>query len=133
MHMLRDQRGFTIIESLFAVGMLAIVLAGALLSFSTSSRMYAHLRYLEPATQLASSTIEQISLMYPSQAEIQTGTSHTWFFSIDLKPVTVNGFFTVSWQVMNHPSVPNVRRIELTVIWMEDNGPRHIDYTFFRS
>lgn len=116
-----DKKGFTLVELIISVTMLAIILLGIGtlfpkgMGFSTQSRM------MSKATSLVQAKAEEMERLATTHADLTAGT-HT---------ETVEEFFTRTWVITDNTPMRRVKRAEIEVSWPTGNAFDRVGVTIY--
>jgi prepilin-type N-terminal cleavage/methylation domain-containing protein len=107
------QKGFTLIEVMVTLGLLAIVMMGLQSLLATSIRAAATASTMTTATTLAQQKIELLRNTPYSDVELTSGRSESVLF------------YTRSWVVAAGP-VTNTKNVTVSVAWSTPDGQRTV-------
>ncbi len=130
----RSSAGFSIIEFVFAVSVVGYVLVGFSATANTATMHFRHFRNLSQAVAIADAITEQLLIMDASDDSLREGT-HTRYYNRTGARARRLGdrFYTGMWVVSNYEDVPGIRRIDISVSWMEKYHERQVNWTTYRN
>jgi Tfp pilus assembly protein PilV len=120
----RSTRGFGLIEAMVSASLLAVAMTAIVSLLVNLQETYGHQRLVAHALHVAEGSMEGLLVRYADDAELGTGVHAGPSFGVDGR--AGGNFFTTSWQVVDNVPFAGLRRVTLTVQWMERGalGPR---------
>lgn len=128
-------RGFTLLEVMVSGGLLLIGLSGIVGLVGSLNELKEHQRHMTQVVHIAESTMEELLLLSSTDADLgsgvhkcrqKTGAACTSAFYVyfdsmgqEAKPTANFGPYRAEWTVTGANPIAGMRRIDLTVSWME--------------
>ncbi len=130
--MTRNERGFTLMEVVIAMGMLGLALAFSTYSTNMISASYTLNRRMSKAHDVASVVLEELLSVYESDVKLTIG-AHTQVYDDDIKKIVAPGVFTATWTVRPNFPITKIMEISLRVTWDDNGRTRSVRYLTYRS
>lgn len=120
----RAPRGFGLIEAMISASLLAVAMTAIVSLLVNLQENYRHQRLVAQALHVAEGSMESLLVRYADDAELGTGAHVGPSFGVDGQ--AGGTFFTTSWNVTDNVPLSGLRRVTITVQWMERGalGPR---------
>lgn len=129
----RGSAGFSLTEMMVSLSVLAATLSCFMSASSAADRIFYHERYMTQAIAIGEGVTEGLLLLDASDAALFEGSHPRTFDRNGLDVDEDEAFYTARWVVSSYEEVPGVRRIDLTVRWMELGDVREIGWTTYRD
>lgn len=115
------QRGFSLLEVMFAGSILLLGLSAVAGVFSTARNSFAHQRDMATATGIAEAFLEQVVILPPSSPLLDRTPDPPRRFNSEGRPTTATDAsrapFTMSWTVTQDRPIAGMKEIVVDVSW----------------
>jgi len=127
-----NRRGFTLMEVVVAMAMLAVALGFSMYSTNLISSSYSLNRRLSKAHDVAGLVLEELLAVYDSDTKLANGT-HTQNYDDRGKKQAAASVFLATWTVRQHHPITKILEISLRVTWDDNGRTRSVRYLTYRS
>lgn len=128
------QRGFTLIEVMISGSILLIGLAGMITALTANLHLQEHSRHMTAAIHIGEGVMEELVLLYPTDADLSAGAHGPRYFSrTGTELSSTPAPYQVNWTVTEGDPIAGIRRIGVTVSWTESIGDRSVSFATWRK
>lgn len=127
----RAPRGFTLLEVMVASALLLFGIAAVVAGLSHATKTGKHQRYVTQGIHVAESVLENLLLANAGHPDLESGAhGPRWFNEVGEQLGAANGStFEANWTVVLNEPIPDMKRLTVTVTWLEDNVERRLSLT----
>jgi prepilin-type N-terminal cleavage/methylation domain-containing protein len=129
---MKNSRGFTLMEVLFALAMVGTALGFSMYSTNLIGSTYSINRRLSKAHDVAGEVLEELLTIYDSDAKLTAG-DHTQNYDDSGRKTAGAATFTATWTVRHNFPLTKVMEIQLRVEWNDNGHSRSVRYLTYRS
>lgn len=129
-----EQTGFSLLEILIAITILAIGLLALAQMQITSIQGNAFSSRTTDATTLAQDALEQLMTLDYTDADLTSG-SHPPGSQAQVSGTQLVGgvTYTISWNVTDNSPINNAKTVSMTVTWIDNTQQRTLSMQFIKS
>lgn len=128
------RRGFSLVEALVSMAILAAVVTGFLSSMNAAFRGVRHQQEAVIAIGLVDALSEELLMVNPSSTELAMGVHQRFFDVSGRRQSTQSGAtYTLEWSISPLETDSSIRTIEMRVLWSQQGTPRRIAWTTWRN
>ena len=123
------QKGFSIVEVVLSIGLLAIVVMSSSFIVAQSSNMSFEDRKRWVAAEIGSMVMEELSFSYASAGLLDNAVAERYYDSqFQEIPAHDPQGYKVRWAVVPNSPIPGVSKIDLQVYWLEKSVEKSLRF-----
>lgn len=129
------QRGFSLLETIFAGTILIIGLTSTAGVFGLMSATFAHQKDMAIATGIAEAFLEQVAILPQSSPLLEDATHPSRPYNSEGRrlPSTTNAKFTLTWTITPDTPVAGMKEVLVDVEWQGLARDHHVSLFTFRE
>lgn len=127
-------RGFSLVEALVSMAILAAVVTGFLSSMNAAFRGVRHQQDAVVAIGIVDALSEELLMLNPSSTDLGIGMHQRFFDASGRRQSAQSGAtYTLEWSISPLETDSAIRTIEMRVLWSQQGTPRRIAWTTWRN